>query len=157
MVKQEFIHCEEKEVLWDSYEVTFKDSNSAAEFFKLAEVRFGKKILSKKQLCSCCYCSSSFAHKYRLRRLHVKRSYQCHRSPKKFIRKDLLENHKLLHNASAHICITCRKKIKTEVALSKQLYHGMYCSLQCIFCAKTFATKFNLVNTRRCAMVMSGS
>ena len=75
VVKQEVTHCEEKQVLWDSYEVTFKDSNSVVMFFNLAEKRFGKKILSKKQLYTCCYCSSSFDHKYSLRK-HIGRLRQ---------------------------------------------------------------------------------
>ena len=131
-----------------SYEVTFNDSDSAAKFFSLPAVRFGKQKLTKRLLYSCCYCARIFLYEHMLRQhissSHIKRSFQCHACPKKFARQDHFENHKLLHKDSVPFCITCKKKFKSNLALFKHLKNGAYCSLQCILCTKTFVKKCNL-------------
>ena len=65
--------------------------------------------------------------------------------PKAFSRKDRFKYHQLQHNNSEFVCITCRKKFKTEWALAKHLEYGKYCSLQCEKCTKTFTQKHDLV------------
>ena len=51
-----------------SYEVTFKDSSSAAEFINMAELKFEMSVLSKKLVYSCNVCSRSFKFKHQLRK-----------------------------------------------------------------------------------------
>ena len=69
------------EVFKGSYEVTFKDSESAAKFASLpaSAVRFGKQTLTKMLLFSCCHCTRSFVFKHKLREhissSHIKRSF----------------------------------------------------------------------------------
>ena len=131
-----------------SYEVTFKDSSSAAEFNNLAELKFEKRVLSKKLVYSCNVCSRNFKFKHQLRThiasLHIKRSFQCHACPKKILRQDNFVNHKLKHDEAVNGCLTCKKQFKTKLALVKHLVNGEYCPLQCILCRKTFVQKCNL-------------
>ena len=150
MLKREVFYKKgsSNEVFKGSYEVTFKDSDCVAKFVNLPVVKFGDRNLTKHLLYSCCHCPRSYVFEQKLSqhiaRFHIKRSFQCHACPKKFGRKDHFENHKLLHDGSAPFCITCKKKFKSTLALSKHLHHGAYCSLQCILCTKTFVKKCNL-------------
>ena len=116
---------------------------------KLKEVKFEERVLSRKLVYSCNYCSRSFKFLHYLRkhiaRLHIKRSFQCHVCPKVILRKDNFESHKLKHNPEApNVCLSCQKHFKTSVALAKHLVSGEYCPLQCILCTKTFDKKTNL-------------
>ena len=107
-----------RKVFTGSYEVTFKDSSFAAEFINMAELKFEKRVLSKKLVYSCNVCSRNFKFKHQLRThiasLHIKRSFQCHACLKKIPRQDNFENLKLKHDEAVNGCLTCKKQFKTR-------------------------------------------
>ena len=147
-----------------SYDISFKEEESAAKFVELPEVKFGERSLSRKILHSCSRCSMSFLFRDQLRkhigRLHLKKNLHCRYCSKTFNRKDNFDCHsiqqhngkftplrgdyRLVRQSADHMCITCKKRFKSRLVLLKHLEFGEYCSFQCDQCTKTFTRKGKL-------------
>ena len=71
--------------------------------------------------------------------------FKCSDCDKVFSKKKLMQAHKLQeHQDSEFICVTCKKKFKSEYWLLGHLEFGEFCSHLCQWCLKTFTRKNDL-------------